>query len=182
MLGVTYRKGQTLVSIRTSDTLWGELGFMSKVFEPFASLGVSVDLVAISQYTVGISLDYIPGGVTGEVFQRLQSRLAELGTVSVKTPTAVVSIVGENLREALPELGAALEDMRNKNVYLMSQSSEDLSLSFVVDEESASNVVQSLHNILLCGTSESGTCAVDDTVFGQSWDELKTEFLKVEAR
>merc|ERR1712124_135682 len=45
LLGVTYRKGQTLLSIRTANKLWGEVGFLGKVFEPFATLGVSIDLV-----------------------------------------------------------------------------------------------------------------------------------------
>jgi diaminopimelate decarboxylase/aspartate kinase len=182
LLGVTYRKGQVLLNIRTSNSLWGEPGFLSKVFSPFGDLGITTDLVAVSQYTVSVALDYIPGGVSGDAFGRLYAQLSALGTVEMKSDMAVVSVVGENLREALPELGKALEEMKSRKVYLMSQSSEDLSISFVVQEDDASAVVQGLHNILLCGEVGKDTCAVDPDVFGQSWDELKTEFLKVEAR
>jgi len=182
LLGVTYRKGQVLLNIRTSNSLWGEPGFLSKVFSPFGDLGITTDLVAVSQYTVSVALDYIPGGVSGDAFARLFAQLSALGTVEMKTDMAVVSVVGENLREALPELGNALEEMKKRKVYLMSQSSEDLSISFVVTEDDAPAVVQGLHNVLLCGEPGKDTCAVDPDVFGQSWDELKTEFLKVEAR
>jgi len=182
MLGVAVRKEQVLLVVKTSNSLWGEPTFLSSVFKPFGELGVSVDMVAMSQYTVSLALDYIPGGTKGDTFSRLYEQLSKLGTVTMKDPVAVVSIVGENLRDALPELGTALAEMRKKTVYLMSQSSEDLSMSFVVDEAEAPSVVQGLHNILLCGTAEDGSCQVDQECFGQTWDELKTEFLKVEAR
>jgi diaminopimelate decarboxylase/aspartate kinase len=182
LLGVTTRKGQVLLNIKTLDPLWGDSSFLGKVFQSIGELGVATDLVAVSQYTVSLVLDYIPGGVEGEAFSRLTSQLGELGKVNMKSPVAIVSVVGENLRGALPELGMALEQLRSNDVYMMSQSSEDLSISFVVDEDKVSAVAQGVHNILLCGSSESFECVLDDAVFGQSWDELKTEFLKVEAR
>jgi len=182
ILGVIQRKGQVLLNVKSSNSLWGEAGFFGSVLEPFGELGVSVDMVALSQYTVSLALDYIPGGVGGDVFSRLYDKLTSLGSVTMKENMAVVSVVGENLRDALPELGTAMGQIGKNPVYLMSQSSEDLSLSFVVDEEAAPAVVQGIHNILLCGTAETGACPVDESVFGQSWDELKTEFLKVEAR
>merc|ERR1719335_1191539 len=179
VLGVTPRKGQTLLTIRTSDPLWGDSNFLGNVFTPIGDLGVSTDLVVVSQYTVSLVLDYIPGGIDGEEFTRLLAQLKTLGTVDVKSQVAVVSVIGENIRKALPELGQALKTM-TRDVYMMSQSSEDLSISFVVDEDAASGVVQALHNYLLCGTASETECIIDDTIFGQSWDELKTEFLKVE--
>ena len=104
--------------------MWGEAGFLSRVFQPFGELDVSVDLVATSQYAVSLTLDHIPGGVHGDVFARLLRRLGKLGAVSTREPCAVVSIVGERLRNALPELGAALEELRKREVHLMTQSSE----------------------------------------------------------
>merc|ERR1712216_932012 len=112
LLGVTQRKGQTLLVIKTSNPLGGGSGFLGKVFAPFGDLGVSVDLVAVSQYTVSVCLDYIPGGVDGDAFSRLYSTLSAMGTVTMKPDMAVVSVVGENIREALPELGAAMEEMK----------------------------------------------------------------------
>jgi diaminopimelate decarboxylase/aspartate kinase len=178
MLGVAYRKGQTLVNIKTSNSLWGEADFLGKVFGPVGEMGVAVDLVAMSQYKVSICFDYIPGGVEGAAFKALSAKLGALGTIEVKPDLAVVSAVGENLREAFPALGGAMAEIQKKKVYMMSQSSEDLSISFVVDEADATAVVESLHNVLL---GKGGT-AIDNSVFGGSWDELKTEFLKVEAR
>merc|ERR1719265_1477344 len=72
LLGVTPRKGQVLLNIRTLDPLWGDSGFLGKVFQPIGELGVATDLVAVSQYTASLVLDYIPGGVEGEAFIRLK--------------------------------------------------------------------------------------------------------------
>lgn len=182
ILGVTQRTGQVLLTVSITDAMWGEAGFLTSVFAPFGDLDVSVDLVAVSTYAVSLTLDYIPGGIHGEVFSKLMGQLSQLGTVETKAPVAVVSIIGENLRDALPEMGIALEELRERNVYMMSQSSEDLNLSFVVDEDQAKLLVQGLHNRLLAaGSGGDKKSMIDERVFGQTWDELKTEFLKVEA-
>ena len=48
-----------------SVNMWGESGFLAKVFYPFREMDVSVDLVATSQYAVSLTLDHIPGGLKG---------------------------------------------------------------------------------------------------------------------
>merc|ERR1719271_126455 len=118
ILAVTHRSGQVLINI-TNLNMWGEAGFLSRVFAPFGELDVSVDLVATSQYAVSLTLDHIPGGVEGDVFARLKTKLSSLGEITKCEPCAVVSIVGEHLRHALPELGSALEELREKDVHLM---------------------------------------------------------------
>merc|ERR1719313_2311049 len=85
LLGVTTRKGQVLLNIKTLDPLWGDSGFLGKVFQSIGELGVATDLVAVSQYTVSLVLDYIPGGVEGEAFSRLTSQLSEMGKVNMKS-------------------------------------------------------------------------------------------------
>jgi diaminopimelate decarboxylase/aspartate kinase len=166
ILAVTQRSGQVLINI-TNLSMWGEAGFLSRVFLPFGELDVSVDLVATSQYAVSLTLDHIPGGVGGDVYTRVLERLSSLGTVSTKTECAVVSVVGEHLRNALPELGKALSDsladMAECTVHLMTQSSEDLNLSWVVDESQARRLVQGLHNRLF----------PPDDAAGERWEDLR---------
>jgi hypothetical protein len=72
VLAVARRKGATLVTL-SAFSMWGHSGFLTRVFEPFATHGVSVDLIATSQYAVSLTLDHIPDGVHGEVFKRVLS-------------------------------------------------------------------------------------------------------------
>ena len=91
ILAVARRKGVTLVTLSTF-AMWGNSGFLSRVFAPFAAAGVSVDLIATSQYAVSLTLDHIPDGVNGDVFRRVlagtvRKRIAFIGPqVSVECP------------------------------------------------------------------------------------------------
>lgn len=68
VMAIARRLGQVMVTISNVD-MQGASGFLSKAFAPFESLGISVDLIATSQYAVSMTLDHIPGGVDGSVFE-----------------------------------------------------------------------------------------------------------------
>ena len=148
VMAVVKRSGVTLLSIHTLD-MWGAHGFLARVFAPFTELGISVDLVATSQAAVSVTLDRLPGGVDGPRFAELLRRLRALGEVKVVHPTAVVSIVGRKIRTVLHELGPAFAVFREHAIHLVSESSEDLNFSFVVDEDDADKLVGSLHACLV---------------------------------
>ena len=57
---------------------------------------------------------------------------------------------------------------REHQVHMVSESSEDLNLSFVVDEQDAGPLVQSLHNQLLSPQASSDP----DARFGPTWEML----------
>jgi diaminopimelate decarboxylase/aspartate kinase len=69
--------------------------------------------------------------------------------------------VGRSLRNALPQLGAAMRALRGVPVHMLSEATEDLNLSFVVDEEHADRLVAGLHAELL-----EGPASRDDAQFG----------------
>ncbi len=148
VMAVVQRSGVTLITIQTLE-MWGAPGFLARVFAPFAELGISVDLVATSQTAVSLTIDRLPGGIGGERFTDLIQRLEQLGSVQVIHPTAVVSIVGRRIRTVLHELGPAFQVFREHRIHLVSESSEDLNFSFVVDEEDAEKLVVRLHSRLV---------------------------------
>jgi len=174
-MAVTQRSGQVLINI-TNLNMWGEAGFLSRVFLPFGELDVSVDLVATSQYAVSLTLDHIPGGVDGDVFARLLDRLKGLGTVTTKLKCAVVSVVGERLRNALTSLAKSLSEalatMPNCKVHLMTQSSEDLNLSWVVDEDQGKELVQGLHDRLFIPLAPDEPVPTEG-MLGNAWEALR---------
>ena len=164
VMAVVRRTGVTLINIQTLD-MWGTHGFLARVFEPFTHLGISVDLVATSQAAVTVTLDRLPGGVKGDRFGELIRQLEKLGQVRVIHPTAVVSIVGRRIRTVLHELGPAFQVFREHAIHLVSESSEDLNFSFVVDEEDADKLVESLHSRLVPAQGA-------EVLFGPSWAHL----------
>jgi len=164
VMAVVRRRGVTLLSI-TTLAMWGASGYLAKVFAPFERLGISVDLVATSQSNVTVTLDHIPEGTAGEPFARLVEDLSALGEVSVIPSCAVVSVVGRRIRTVLHQLGPAFSAFEEHEVHMVSESSEDLNLSFVVDEADSGKLVASLHSRLL---PRQGA----NRLFGASWEVL----------
>jgi diaminopimelate decarboxylase/aspartate kinase len=165
---VVCRREATLVSVSTL-AMWSASGFLAQVFAPFEELGISVDLVATSQSAVSVTLDRIPGGVKGEPFAQLIERLEAMGTVHVVHPCAVVSIVGRRIRTVLHELGPVMSVFREHKVHLISESSEDLNFSFVVDQDDAVPLVQDLHARLFA----AGGGEPRDPRLGPTWEALE---------
>ncbi len=162
---VTCRRGGTLLSVATV-AMWNTPGFLARFFAPFEELGISVDLIGTSVAAVSVTLDAVPGGVEGRVFRRLLAQLQELGEVQVIHPCAVVSIVGRRIRAALGEIAPALTAFQERPVHLISNSAEDLNLSFVVDEDEGGPLVQRLHDRLFSGRG-------DDPRLGPTWERLR---------
>eukprot|EP00026_Physarum_polycephalum_P006030 Phypoly_transcript_06070.p1 GENE.Phypoly_transcript_06070~~Phypoly_transcript_06070.p1 ORF type:complete len:398 (-),score=30.18 Phypoly_transcript_06070:305-1498(-) len=167
VMAVVRRLNVTLVSISTLE-MWGASGFLAKAFSHFDALGISIDLVGTSQSTVTVTLDRIPGGVEGEPFQDLKIRLANLGKVEVIHPCAVVSIVGRKIRTVLHQVGHSLDVFKEHEILLISESSENLNLSFVVEQGMANGLVKALHQRLLPVEGH-------DELFGPTWDALQSK-------
>lgn len=162
---VTHRAGVTLLTVSTL-AMWETSGFLAHVFQPFADLDISVDLVATSQSAVSVTLDRMPdGGIYGPSFEALIDRLKKLGDVAVVHPCAVVSIVGRRIRAVLHDLGPALEVLGDRPVHLVSDSSEDLNLSLVVDERDGPSLVARLHERLFLAQGEDGQ-------LGPTWEQI----------
>ena len=93
-------------------------------------------------------MDHIPGGVEGTPFHDLLLELEKHASVSVQERCSVVSIVGRRLRKSLAELGRLFELLDGYDVLLLSESAEDLNLSFVVEQEYADEIVVKMHAAL----------------------------------
>lgn len=171
---VTCRSGITLLSLSTL-AMWETPGFLARTFRCFEEQGVSIDLVATSEAEVSVTIDSLPGGFDGQPFRSLLERLSALGEVRVAHPCSVISIVGRRIRTVLAEIGPALAVFGDRSVHLLTQSSEDLNLSFVVDEADAPALVEKLHATLF---SAQG----DDERFGPTWQLLEQRPLPADGR
>ncbi|KAG7400942.1 hypothetical protein PHYBOEH_003853 [Phytophthora boehmeriae] len=154
ILAVVKRQNMTTLSITAFD-MCGTSGFLAKVFAPFEACGISVDLIATSQFSVTVTLDHIPGGVDGAPFCQLLEALNEHSKVQVFEDCSVVSIVGRGLRKALAELGCVFSVLENYDVLLLSESAEDLNLSFVLQQNEADDIVARMHGFFFPGDEQA---------------------------
>ncbi|MEM9531837.1 MAG: bifunctional aspartate kinase/diaminopimelate decarboxylase [Pseudomonadota bacterium] len=163
--GIVSRTGITLIAME-GFAMWHQVGFLADAFALFKKHGFSVDLVSTSEANVTLTLDPSSDLSDEAELKALVTELQAICQVKVITDCASVSLVGMGIRTFLHKLGPALEVFEQRHIYLVSQASNDLNLTFVVDKAHADKLVMQLHQQLIPG----GTGG--DSVFGPSWEQL----------
>ncbi len=165
---ISSRRGIVLVSME-SVGMWQQVGFLADVFAAFKHHGLSVDLIGSAETNVTVSLDPGENLVSTDVLEALCADLAQVCRVKVIAPCAAITMVGRGIRSRLHKLNAVLAEFGRERVHMISQSSNDLNLTFVVDEGVAEGLLPRLHALLI----EAGAMPIDDArVFGPSWKAL----------
>ena len=165
---ISRRNGIVLVSME-SIGMWQQVGFLADVFERFKRHGLSIDLIGSSETNVTVSLDPSDNLVSTDVLAKLSEDLSQVCRVKVIAPCAAVTLVGRGMRSLLHKLSEVWAMFGRERVHLISQSSNDLNLTFVVDEAEADGMLAKLHEALI----DSGAMPVyEDGVFGPRWREI----------
>ncbi len=161
---ISSKTGVLLVSMDAID-MWHQAGFLADAFSEFKRAGLSIDLVSTSETNVTVSLDANIQALDPKTINALTSELGEMCRVRTIGPCAIINLVGRSIRTIMHELGPTMKVFEEKRIHLISQASNDLNFSFVVDEEEAPRLVKKLHGLLL---EEGGR----GEMFGPSWREL----------
>ncbi|MDP3704411.1 MAG: bifunctional aspartate kinase/diaminopimelate decarboxylase [Legionellaceae bacterium] len=153
----------TLISIDTVS-MWQQVGFLADVFAKFKQHQFSVDLLASSEANVTLSLDSNTKQPNRAALDNLITDLNTFCRARIIEPCSAVSLVGHHIRRVLPQLGSTLEVFDDQQVHLMSLASNDLNLTFVVDESKADKLCQKLHALLIENNPQS-------FYYSKSWHE-----------
>jgi bifunctional diaminopimelate decarboxylase / aspartate kinase len=161
---IAIKKGITLVSME-SPGMWHQVGFLADAFQVFKQHGLSVDLVSTSETNVTVSLDPTANTLDGAALEGLAAALSEICRVEILGPCASLSLLGQNIRGILHELGAAFELFQDQKIYLVTQAANDLNFTFVIDEAQGDRLVHQLHERLIQSIGS-------DKVLGPTWTQL----------
>ena len=165
---ISARKGIILVSME-SVGMWQQVGFLADVFAHFKTHGLSVDLIGSAETNVTVSLDPTENLLDSDAIAALASDLAKVCRVKVIAPCAAITLVGRGMRSLLHTLSGVLAEFGQLRVHMISQSSNNLNLTFVVDEEVVDELLPHLHDLLV----GAGALRTDDSaLFGPSWQML----------
>ncbi len=138
---VVHRGGVALITVR-SRPLFMAHGFLARVFGVLAGHAVPVDLVATSHTSTAFTID------RAEDLTGMQEELERFAEVTIRRELATVTVVGRGLLGRPGNAGAVFTALGEHAVHLISQAS-DVSLSFLVDEEKAHEVVRRVHRELI---------------------------------
>ncbi len=140
---IAHRSGLTIVNI-TSTRMLDQHGFLAKIFEIFARHRVSVDMVSTSEVSVSITVQ------EGQDLEPVLSELKVFSELSVEKGHAVVSVVGEGLRED-PTIAAKVFTLLREAhipIRMISLGASKINLSFIVDATQTSQAVTALHSVI----------------------------------
>ena len=126
-------------------------GFLRRVFEIFSENKVSVDLISTSEANISVTVD------ASQKIDAVVSELSEFAEVIVDEDKAQVSVIGKNIVRLNGMLKKTFAPLKRCNVYMISQGASFVNISFVVDREELTEVVQDLHDHLFDNPEELET-------------------------
>jgi len=135
---IALKKKITLVEVAAPRRLLVQ-GYLKSIFELFDKHGVGVDVVSTSEVSVSITAE------TNEAIPALAADLAKLADVKYEGRKAIVCLVGENLRDTPGVAARAFSVLENVKIRMISQGASEINLTFVIEEDDATEVIRRLH-------------------------------------
>jgi aspartate kinase len=138
------RKNVSIVNIYSKRML-GAIGFLKSVFAVFEKFETAIDVVTTSEVSVSMTIDKL---------DRVDEIIAELETFGRCTLTqkmAIISAVGEGLRDTEGLSAVFFSALRDVNIRMISLGASDVNLSIVVRETEAEKAITQLHQVLFEG-------------------------------
>lgn len=147
---VSFKENIRVINI-FSTRMINTSGFLRRVFEIFSESKVSVDLISTSEANISVTVD------AAERIEPVVEQLSEFADVIVDNDKSQVSVIGKNIVRLNGMLKKTFTPLKKCNVYMISQGASFVNISFVVDREELSEVVQDLHDHLFDQVEELET-------------------------
>jgi aspartate kinase len=135
---IACKRGITIVTVSSSRMLMAH-GFLRALFDVFDRHHTSVDMVATSEVSVSLTLDDTSS------LSAIVEELKHLGDVEVSSKTALICLVGSNLKYTPGVACQAFTSIADINILMTSQGASNINFSFLVDERDATTAIQKLH-------------------------------------
>ena len=130
----------------------GQYGFLAKVFDIFARHCISIDVVATSEVSVSLTVDFKRVNLPA-----LQKDLEEYADVEIKNDMAIVTVICD-VRQSSSILAASFEVLaaNNINIQMISQGASKVNISMICGSSESDTVVRLLHERYF---GEGGLCS-----------------------
>jgi aspartate kinase len=135
---IACKRGITVVTVSSSRMLMAH-GFLRALFEVFDRHHTSVDMVATSEVSVSLTLDSVSS------IDAILEELRQLGEVEVSSKTALICLVGNNLKYTPGVARRAFGSLGDINILMVSHGASNINFSFLIDEKDANTAIQKLH-------------------------------------
>jgi aspartate kinase len=141
---VTAKRNVTVINVNSNRMLMA-YGFMARVFTILAKYGIIIDLISTSEVNISMTIE------NTENIDRAVAELEALGTVSVRSNLAIVSLVGRGQKHFVGLAGKMFSVLGNENINIemISQGASEINISCVIEDEHADRALKAIHGALV---------------------------------
>ena len=146
-------RGPVTVMTVSTTRMFGESGFLARLFDVFGRLEVSVDLVATAEVSVSLTVE------PDAPIERLVAEIERFARVDVTTDRSIVAVVGGSFRSTVGITRRVFSALAEIPVEMISMGANEINLSLVVQRVVAPDVLRALHAEFFesCGFEERGS-------------------------
>lgn len=144
---ITRRKEQVMVTVKTPKMMYAQ-GFLQQVFAIIAKHKLSVDLVTTSEISVSFTLDNPANSVASRLNKETIAELETICDVTVEKGFDLVTVVGNHMQTAKGVSSRIFAAVYDYNLRMICFGANPHNLSFLVNEENSTDIVQKLHKEL----------------------------------
>lgn len=127
----------------TSLNMWNNYGFVYDIFSVFKENNVDINIINTSQFNITTTTD--ESDLTK--LEKIKEKLEKKYQVELLVNNSIVSIVGDNIR-LNKNISWIFAITKEYNIITTSYSSNDMSLSFVIQSSDSIDLTQKLHREL----------------------------------
>ncbi len=149
--GISCLKKTSLISVSGSG-MKGKTGIASRIFAAVSRAGISMLLItqSSSEYTISFCVKQSQSAKARDALNQefaLEIRDGLLNKIAVEEDTAIVSIIGDNMKMNCGVAGKFLDSLSSRgiNIRAIAQGSSERSISVVVGGEFGDTAVRSAH-------------------------------------
>ncbi len=135
---IACKKNVTLLNLVSSRML-GAHGFLRRIFEVFDRFETSVDMLATSEVSVSLTIDNTAR------LREITRELRQFADVTAEEDSAIVCIVGDNIRHTPGVASHVFRALEEVNVRMISQGASRLNIGVVVAMTDLKDAVERLH-------------------------------------
>jgi aspartate kinase len=137
---ISFKRQTTLVNICATQMLFSK-GFLARIFTIFAENNTSIDLVAVSEVSVSVTLN------NDSCLETAVKELSRFSHVAVQKNVGTISLIGEGI-VASPHTVKKMFDVLDKKgikVKMISLGATDINISIVIESDQVETAVKALH-------------------------------------
>jgi aspartate kinase len=141
---VTTKSDVRVFTVATPEMV-GAVGFLARLFGVFESFRLSVDVVAVSEASVSVTVN----SLDAEAETTLLAALRSMGDAEVRSGRSIVAVISRFLDDEqaiFPKIFAALAE-RGVDIEMMSYGNREINLTLIVDGNRERETLQLIHSL-----------------------------------